>query len=215
MADKKQPTADDIMSATDMKPMVTKAKQDTIYCAIALSSAKEGVILLHNKKKPKLLRKELIETAKDKGLAIDKPSIRFGTAIVPKDDSTTLQLTVNKAPVGGMEAKLKVQIRGSGCTSVVILINEALELESEEDVDTSGATAEPATPPATGSTDAPPPSAPARRRRTGSHSVARIAARARTNPCDASRPTVRMLRGFASGTRRALHRRTLHLARRL
>ncbi len=161
MADKKGATPDDIMSAAAMKPVLAKAKEGPINCAIGLTDAKDGVALLHAKTKPKKLLAEMKKLAKDHSLKLDAGSLRFGTGQLDPDDNTLLRITVNKGPVGGMEAKLRVQMRNSGCAKVEFLVDASLEEEPEDDVAPADAPAAAAAAPEPPPPPPPPPTAPA------------------------------------------------------
>jgi hypothetical protein len=144
MADSKAgPSPDDIMAATAMKPLVAKAKQESVSCAIALTDGKLGVVLLHAKMKPKKLLSELRKTAKDKKVLLEQASLRFGTATADPEDSSALIMTINKAPVGGMDAKLRTQMKGSGCAKVVFVVDESLNDAPEDEIEGTVATPPP------------------------------------------------------------------------
>ena len=140
MADKKgkkEASPDDIMSTAEMKPILAKAKRgDPVSCVIALTKDKEGVILVDKKKKPKKLRSDLKKMAEDAGLEIEMTSVRFGRASVDTDeDAGLVTFTVNKDASGAMRPKLLERVKKAGFTKVEIIVDAAVEAESESDDD--------------------------------------------------------------------------------
>ncbi|HEY0265437.1 MAG TPA: hypothetical protein VGC16_01715 [Rhizomicrobium sp.] len=131
---KKEATAEDIMSPADMKMVLASAKRgNPASCAIALTKDKDGVILLDRKKKPKQLSAMLKKEAASAGLVLDMPSIRFGRAVIPEDDSAQVNFVVNKDASGAMRPKLLVLLKKAGYQKLEIGIDSALEQESEEE----------------------------------------------------------------------------------
>jgi hypothetical protein len=101
MADKKSgPTAEDIMSPAEMKPLLTKSKQGPVSCAIGLTKSKEGIILLDIKLKPKQLLAELKKKAAKLKLELDVPF--FG--------SVRRMSTPSRRPVSSNSSSTKIQV---------------------------------------------------------------------------------------------------------
>ena len=115
---------DAIMSTSEMKPILAKARRGTpVNCAVCLTSDKDGVILLDRRRAPKKLFAELKKQAKEIGLAIDLPSLRFGRAMVDSDeDAALVTFAVNKEPPGAMRAKLLARVKRAGFTKVEITV---------------------------------------------------------------------------------------------
>lgn len=158
---------DDIMSASEMKPILTKSKQEPVSVAFCQTEGKEGVILLSVKKSPQKVKAALIAEAKKINLKLENSSIRFGTAEVDTEvDASLVLFTINRDPPGGIEAKLKNQLKGSGCTKVDFKVDAALDAAPDEDAaadeqESAPSEAEEATsaapPPPPGPPPAPPP----------------------------------------------------------
>ena len=126
---------DDVMSAADLKQILATAKRgESPACVVALTTSKDGIILVDKRKKPKALRAALIKLADATGLELAKPSIRFGRATVDTDNAPgLLTLTVNKDPAGGMELHILKVLKKSGFTKVEITTDTGLENEPEAD----------------------------------------------------------------------------------
>lgn len=147
------PTPDDIMAPGEMKPLLTKSKQEPVTCAVGLTEDKLGVVLLHRRLKPKQVLAELRKQAKAVKLNLDDASLRCGTAEVDPDiDSTLVRFRLNKAAPGALEPRLREHIKKSGFTKVEIVVDEALDRDEE------GA---PAAPPPPAAAAAAPPDAAA------------------------------------------------------
>ncbi len=127
--------ADEIMAAADLKPLLAKVKHDgdaDLGCALALSDAKEAVILMDRKAKPKQVRAMLLKKAKEVGLGINTLSLRFGAASVDPSDETVLRIVVNKDPAGGQFHELmKKRIKLGGFKDVIFVVDTRLDEEAE------------------------------------------------------------------------------------
>ncbi|HME22297.1 MAG TPA: hypothetical protein VKI44_13310 [Acetobacteraceae bacterium] len=165
----KAATPDDIMAPAEMKSILALSKRGApVSCAIALTTDKEGVILLDKKRKPKKLLAELKKTATDAGLTLDMPSMRFGRAVVDIDTNPSLlSLVVNKEAPGAMRPRLLEHVKKAGYKQLEIRVDAALETEPEDDQPAAppqqapsprgdAAAAAPGTPP-----PSPPPAGPA------------------------------------------------------
>lgn len=148
MADKSAgPTPDDIMSATEMKPILMKSKQEPVSCVIGTTEDKEGVVLLHKKSKPKKLMTTLKAQAAKIKLRLDNGSLRFGMAEVDTEiDAALVRFRINKTPPGGIEMRIRNHIKRSGFTKVEIVVDESLNEEPEDEADADGAASADATP---------------------------------------------------------------------
>ncbi len=139
LADKKggknEPSADDIMSAGELKPILAQAKKgNPASVAIALSKDKDSVMLADKRKKPKKLMAEMKQQAGTAGLELDTTSMRFGRATVdPEKDAALLTLTVNKDASGAMRPKLLELLKKAGFSKLEIVVDAALENESEDE----------------------------------------------------------------------------------
>jgi hypothetical protein len=113
---------DDIMSPSDMKPILARAKRgQPASCAICLTKDKDGVILLDKRRKPKQLASELKKQAASIDLALDMSSMRFGKASVDTDkDSGLITFTLNKTTSGAMRPKLLARVKRAGFRKVEI-----------------------------------------------------------------------------------------------
>ena len=157
------PTPDAVMSGPEMKPVLAKSKKEPVACAFGLTEGKDGVILLNAKKAPKKVFADLKANAKAAGLKLETSSLRFGMAEVDTDvDSSLVIFTINKEPPGGIEAKLKLQLKGSGCTKVEFRVDGGLEADEHDEAQTEGEPAPPvaATAAAAETQAAPPPPPP-------------------------------------------------------
>lgn len=157
---KKPASPDDIMSPSEMKPILAIAKRgDPVSAVIGLTKDKDGLILLDKKVKPKALLAMLRKQAEQAGLEVDRATLRFGTASID-DDGKQVLFTVNKEVPGAFELKMVVPLRKAGYAKVAFTVDGALENEGE----TAAAPSEdaPAAPPAaeTAQTEEEPPPAP-------------------------------------------------------
>ena len=126
---------DDIMSPADMKPILAHAKHaGPVSCVIALTQDKDGVILLDKRKKPKQLLAELKKQAAGAGLDLEKPTLRFGRAMVDTEqEAGLLTFVVNKETNSAMRLKLLERVKKVGFSKVEIIVDKALDEEPEED----------------------------------------------------------------------------------
>jgi hypothetical protein len=171
MAEKKggkEAGPDDIMSASEMKPILASAKHGTpASCAIGLTKAKDGVILLDKKRPPKQLLAEIKKKAAAAGLELDATSLRFGHAVVDAEtDASLLTFTVNKEPSGALRPKLLDHVKKAGFGKIEITVDAGLESEPGENGQAASpdAAAAPDQPDAAAAPEqdvAPPDSAPA------------------------------------------------------
>lgn len=165
---KSGPEPDDIMSPAEMKPLLTKSKQEPVSCAFALTAKKEGVILLDKRMKPKAVAAELRKRAAKLKLDLDMQSIRFGRAEVDTDENAgMMNFVVNKESGAAVRAALLPHLKKAGFGKLEITVDAGLEQESD-DAEQAGATAAAPTPPppqpeapAASATAAPPPPPPA------------------------------------------------------
>ncbi|HLY57264.1 MAG TPA: OmpA family protein [Stellaceae bacterium] len=136
MANKKEPDADDVMSAAELRPILALAKRgNPVACAIGLTKTKEGVILVDKRLKPKKVRDLLKKQAADVGLQLDNTSVRFGRALVDADSGSgsTLIISVNKEAPPALRLNLKNHVKKDGFMGLEIMTDDELESESEED----------------------------------------------------------------------------------
>jgi hypothetical protein len=119
---KTEASPDDIMSPSDMKPFLARARRgQPASCVICLTRKKDGVILLDKRRKPKQLAGELKKQAASIGLVLDMSSMRFGKASVDTDkDSGLVTFTVNKNTSGAMRPKLLARVKRAGFSKVGI-----------------------------------------------------------------------------------------------
>lgn len=129
---KADPTPDDIMSLAEIKPMLLKSKQEPVSCALALTSDKEGVLLLHKKTKPRALLGALKSEAGKIKLGIENSTLRFGTAEVDTEvDATLVMFRVNKEVPGSFEPRFRERTKKAGFSKVQFVVDELLNAEPE------------------------------------------------------------------------------------
>lgn len=125
-----------IMSPADLKQLLHLAKRQPLSCAIAMDKDKQGHVLLHRRSKPKKLLAELKRQAKAEGVELDPTTLRFGRASVDgSSDSGMVTFTVNKPAPGPMRPALLKQVRPAGLQRCEIVVDEALENETDDDAD--------------------------------------------------------------------------------
>lgn len=158
--EKKAATPDDIMTAGDIRGVLAQAKRgNSPGCAIAMTKDKDGVILVDKRAKPKKLLAELKKKAAGCGLELETTTLRFGRASVDPDvDASLLTLTVNKDAPGALRPKILEVLKKAGFAKLEIIVDAALENESEED---EAAPAGPAAAQADPQTGGAPPQQPA------------------------------------------------------
>lgn len=140
-------------SKADLKKLLLRSKEEPVNCALGLGKDKQAIILVSKIKQPRALLKELEQQA---GGALLSPC--FGTAMVDADDDPKrVVLTVNKA-AGGIAAKLKKTLKGTGFTKAVIRLEDGTVAEAaEEEEGEDEAAAAPAAPAASPPPPPPPP----------------------------------------------------------
>ncbi len=154
--------AGEVMSAADMKPLLKLSRRRPVSCVVALTKDKQGVVLLHRRKKPRKLMAELRRQAAAAGMELNAASIRFGRAAVDgASDSALVRFTVNKPAPGAIRMALLERLRPAGFQRCEIAVDEALETEAEdgedEDTDDEDASDEAA---ASAGSGTPPPAGP-------------------------------------------------------
>lgn len=133
---------DAIMPAAKLKPLLMRSKQEPVFCAIGLSKAKDGVILLDKKAKPRKVLALLKAAAKKEKVDLEGSSLRFGHASVDTDvDSALVTFTVNKDAPGPLRIGLLAHLKKAGFGKCEIVVDTALENEAEEDDAEEGAPA--------------------------------------------------------------------------
>ena len=130
MADKKTGvSADNVMSAAEMRPLLLKSKAEPVHCALGLSDAREAVLLLDRKVGSRRLLAELEKKAKSVKLGMDHASLRFGSAAVDVDvDATLVRFVINRALAGAVEEKLRHRLKGAGFLKAEIVVDDALDV---------------------------------------------------------------------------------------
>jgi hypothetical protein len=120
--DKNDASPDDIMSPSEMKPFLARARRgQPASCAICLTKDKDGVILLDKRRKPKQLAGELKKQAASIALALDMASMRFGKISIDSDsDSALVTFTLNKSASGAMRPKLLARVKRAGFSKIGI-----------------------------------------------------------------------------------------------
>ena len=125
------PSASDIMSHLEMKPILAVAYNRPVSCALALTDDDEAAFLLHRKTPPKKLRSVLKDDAEGKGILL-RTKVFFGRVRISASNLVTI--TVNKEPPGSKwERALRVPLRKAGYPDFVITADASLETESDEE----------------------------------------------------------------------------------
>jgi hypothetical protein len=114
---------DDIMSPSEMKPILSKAKRGgTVFFVVGMTSDKEGLVLLDRRRAPKALVTALRKQATELGLEVNLTSLRFGTATVdPKVDAKLVTLAVNKDAGGALRQALLDQFKRAGFSKIAFV----------------------------------------------------------------------------------------------
>jgi hypothetical protein len=131
---KKQASPDDIMSVSEIRPLLKLAKGGKpVSAVVGLSAEGEAVLLMHKQAAPKKLRSMLIKQAQDAGLDLDVRSVRFGRATTDEADEGVLKLTVNREPSGSaLHMQVKKRVKPAGFGDVVFITDPSIENESED-----------------------------------------------------------------------------------
>lgn len=125
-----------LMPVAELKPLLRLARRRGVSCAIAMTKAKQGVILLHRRMKPKKLREEMKRQAKAAGMDLDTASVRFGRVTVDgASDSGLARIEVNKPAPGPVRAALLPTLRKAGCQRCELVVNDGLEAEPDDGED--------------------------------------------------------------------------------
>jgi len=123
----------DLMSASELKPLLVQSKRKPVSCAIGMTKDKQGVLLLDRRMKPRKLMAAMKAKAKSAGLELDQVSVRFGRVSVDPGDSATAVFTVNKEAPAALRMKLQAKLRPAGFRKCDITVDAKLEDEGEED----------------------------------------------------------------------------------
>ena len=123
----------EVMPAAELKPLLVLSKRQAVGYAIGMTRDKQGVVLLHRRKKPRKLMAELLRQAKAAGADLNRATMRFGRATVDgASDSSTVHFTVNKHVPDALRVKLLERLRPVGFQHCDIVVDEDLESESED-----------------------------------------------------------------------------------
>jgi hypothetical protein len=160
---KKQASPDDIMSISEIRPLLKLAKGGKpVSAVVGLSSEGEAVLLMHKQAAPKKLRSMLIKQAQDAGLDLDVRSLRFGRASTDEGDEGVLKLTVNREPSGSaLYMQTKKRVKPAGFGDVIFITDPSIENESDDGEAPGAAPAAPASGAAVPPSPAPGPQAAA------------------------------------------------------
>lgn len=125
-------TVDDLMSASQMRPILAVSKREPVAVALGLTADKVAAVLLSKKLAPKKVRSQLRSEAKKLKLEVEAGSIRFGMAVVDEEDGGLLLFRVNKAPPGALVTKVRERMRKANWSKIEFVVDESLEEEAEE-----------------------------------------------------------------------------------
>ena len=119
------------MDKAEMKKLLTRSKEEPVNCAIGIGKDQQAMFMLHKTKPPMAILKDLEKLA---GGPLRNPC--HGSALVDADrDPKLVILTVNKAS-GGLAARLKKTLKGTGFTKAMIRLEDGTIAEmAEEDGD--------------------------------------------------------------------------------
>ena len=119
------------MDKAEMKKLLTRSKEEPVNCAIGIGKDQQAMFMLHKSKPPMAILKDLEKLA---GGPLRNPC--HGSALVDADrDPKLVILTVNKAS-GGLAARLKKTLKGTGFTKAMIRLEDGTIAEmAEEDGD--------------------------------------------------------------------------------
>lgn len=130
----KEDASGSLMSPAEMKPLLLLSKRDPVSAVIGLTKAKDGVVFLAKKVRPRKLMAQMKKRAADARLDLEMTSLRFGRAAVDTAvDSALVTFTVNKEAAGALRPKLLVQLKKAGFAKCEIVVDPSLETEPDED----------------------------------------------------------------------------------
>jgi hypothetical protein len=122
-----------LMTKAEIKPLLRLSRRRPISCAICMTKDGEGVVLLNRRVKPRKVMAQMRRDAKEAGLALNFPTLRFGRAAVEGgSDSQKVTFTVNKLVPGAMDRALLLILRPAGYQRCEIVVDEGLESETDE-----------------------------------------------------------------------------------
>lgn len=137
----KEDSSGSLMSPAEMKPLLMLSKRDPVSTVIGLTKAKDGVVFLAKKVRPRKLMAQMKKRAADAKLELEMTSLRFGRAAVDTAvDSALVTFTVNKDAAGALRPKLLVQLKKAGFAKCEIVVDPSLETEPDEDDPHAGGT---------------------------------------------------------------------------
>jgi hypothetical protein len=113
------------MEKPELKKMLRLARKKPMRAAFALDGQGKAIIVLHKRKQPRALAKDL------KDQAPDSKNHRFGMVHIDPENPKVACFTVNKA-AGGMARKLVIALKGTGCPKVQIILDDGTPLEAAE-----------------------------------------------------------------------------------
>ena len=126
------PGQDDFMAISEMKPLLARSKKEPVTCAFALTSKKEGILLLDKKMRPKQLVAELRKKAGKLKLDLDNQTVRFGRAEVDSEDNPSLlNFIVNKDTGNAVRVKLLEHVKKAGFQKLELKVDSAVEAEPD------------------------------------------------------------------------------------
>ena len=132
------------MPKQEMKSLLMKSKKEPVNCAFAQGvDPNVALLMLDRLKSGRMLEASLLKKFPE------AKNARFGTAFVDIDDDPRLVKFLINRPVSGAARKLAKTLKGSGCTKVVILLENGTPVETfSEESEAAGSAAVPeASPP--------------------------------------------------------------------
>ena len=131
-------SADGIMSAADLRPLLNLSKRQPVGCAVALTKDKQAILLLHRTMRPRKVMADLRKQAVAAKVDLDLQTLRFGRASVDGgSDSQCVNIAVNKEVpnAGSYELKLRERLKPAGFRRCSVTVDAALEGEPDDAAD--------------------------------------------------------------------------------
>lgn len=136
-----QASADAIMPAAAMRPLLNTSKQKPVSCAVALTKDKDAILLLHRTMRPRKVMAELRKQASAAKVDLDLTTLRFGRATVDgASDSQCVNISTNKEVpnANGFEMKLRERLKPAGFKRCSLTVDAALDGEPEDNAAPAG-----------------------------------------------------------------------------
>jgi hypothetical protein len=126
-------TQDELMKPAALKLLLNTADRKALPCAIG--EGDEPIMMVEKIGKPKKVLSQMLDEAKKMKKPMERGTARFGMATLDPNNTSTIQVKVNKPVKPSLQVGLRKMVKKIGFTEIIFLVDDALEEEPEDDVE--------------------------------------------------------------------------------